>query len=523
MRFFRAISFRTALRSMPLWFAVVLAAGSGLVYGLAFPNPAWWPLAWISVASVFVALRARSFVGGLLIGAVFGLSFWLPLIDWLTAYLGPIPWLGLAGFQTLEFAVVFALCAWTLTHLRSLIPSPWIWVVIPLVFASFWTVREWLCGTWPWGGFAWARLAQSQVTGPFASGLSWLSTLGLGAVIAFTCAMVVEIGLTPGRKSRLFAPLVVVALLACLPVFTLPTNGSRIIDAIQGNTKSGLFDVVNPGDNLQAHTAQTLKTVHKPVDLIVWPENASDLDPLEDLNAAQALTYLSTKYDAPIVTGTITNPTTKTYFNSALVWDGTGVSGQYDKIHPVPFAEYMPARAFFHALVPNLVDMVTRDYSYGQRANVVPIRGVKYGLSICFDIVDDSQIFHMVDGGAQAILALTNNADFGHTVESEQQLEIARSRAIETGRYLVNISTVGKSAVIAPSGKLVAQIPAHKPGTIRYRVPLVSGETPAVLLGRPLFVIALAIALASISVTGALAFLKRRRRGMKQRQVRPRQ
>src|SRR5690606_9244840 len=127
-------------------------------------------------------------------------------------------------------------------------------------------------------------------------------------------------------------------------------------------------------------------------------------------------------------------------FNSLLLWQpGEASVQQYDKVHPVPFAEYLPDRDFWYPLAPSLFDLVPRDYSFGERPNVFDIDlangdQLAAGLAICFDIVADALFHQMIDGGAEIILAPTINADFGHSDESVQQLAIARLRAIEYGR-----------------------------------------------------------------------------------------
>jgi apolipoprotein N-acyltransferase len=109
---------------------------------------------------------------------------------------------------------------------------------------------------------------------------------------------------------------------------------------------------------------------------------------------------------------------------------------------------------------------------------------VKIGLSICFDIVDDQQLYDMSAGGAQLILAQTNNADFGYSAESVQQLAIARMRAMETGRTVVNISTVGVSSIIRPDGSIQSELPSHKRGAMTADVVLSQTTTSAMVIGR---------------------------------------
>jgi apolipoprotein N-acyltransferase len=304
-----------------------------------------------------------------------------------------------------------------------------------------------------------------------------------------------------------FAVATVVALV--IPPFPVDISGSTRVLAVQGNSDAGLFSDYAPGEILQDHVSGTLPYAGEKIDMVVWPENGSDIDPLRSTLSAKTLDYVSAALDAPIVVGTITSPETEKYFNSSLVWEaGKGATAQYDKIHPVPFAEYMPNREFFRALQPDLVDLVSRDYQFGTRPNVVEVAGIPAGVAICFDISDDQQAFDMIAGGAQIILAQTNNADFGRTDESVQQLAIARLRAMETGRSVVNISTVGTSAIITPDGSTLNQLPTFTAGAMLNDVPLSTTVTPAMAWGRTIELGIVAIGLTGLAIT----LIRRRRR-----------
>jgi apolipoprotein N-acyltransferase len=138
----------------------------------------------------------------------------------------------------------------------------------------------------------------------------------------------------------------------------------------------------------------------------------------------------------------------------------------------------MPARSLFHSIVPELVDLVTRDYSFGTRSNVIDVGTTRVGVSICFDIVDDALVHQMITHDAQVIVAQTNNADFGDTAESAQQLEIARVRAIESGRYVVNVSTVGITALIAPTGQIEQSVKRFEQAVVySEEIPLAASRT----------------------------------------------
>jgi apolipoprotein N-acyltransferase len=195
---------------------------------------------------------------------------------------------------------------------------------------------------------------------------------------------------------------------------------------------------------------------------------------------------VSRKLNAPLLAGTIQQRGSK-FFNTSLLWEaGKGAVDHYDKKHPVPFGEYVPDRAFWRALAPSLIDLIGRDYTPGTTNTVFDVNGVIAGIDICFDITDDGIMRDSIRSGAQILIAQTNNADFGHTDESVQQLAIARIRAMELGRTLVNDSTVGTTAIVLPDGSTVAQLPTYKPGALVATVPLSTTITPATVWGQPL-------------------------------------
>jgi len=145
------------------------------------------------------------------------------------------------------------------------------------------------------------------------------------------------------------------------------------------------------------------------------------------------------------------------------------------------------------------------------RRRVTRRRSVLAGIAICFDIVDDQLMSDMVRQGADVVFAQTNNADFGRTDESVQQLAMARIRAEELSRSVVNISTVGTSAVIAPDGTVSHQLPVYTPGVIVDDVPLATGTTPAVWGGRQFEWLVCGVGIGALLAGGTL----RRRRSVR--------
>ncbi|WP_104192697.1 apolipoprotein N-acyltransferase [Cryobacterium sp. Y82] len=500
--------------SLPLWAALLVAGGAGAVLDAGFPDRDWWYLAPVGVALMLLSLLGRSLATGLLVGLVAGLSFWLIHIFWITLYLGLVPWFALGGLESLFFAVGLGVTAVVLRHGPQVWPSAWGRLgVVPVVVAGLWTAREAISAVWPYGGFAWGRVALSQSESPFGPLVAWVGLSGLSFILVWLSALAVQVFREPELARTLRTGIAVGAVAVVLAVPAWPTlqSGEVRLAAVQGNADAGLFAEHAPGQILQDHTSATLPLIGQKVDFVVWPENSSDIDPTVSEAAAQVLDYISTEMDAPLVTGTITRPD-DTYYNSSLLWEaGRGAVDVYDKVHPVPFAEYMPDRAFWRPFAPDLIDLIGRDYGIGTRDNIFDINGVLAGIAICFDIADDQLVHEMIDDEAQIILAQTNNADFGHTDESVQQLAIARLRAMETSRTVVNISTVGSSAIITPDGATLDSLPTFTAGAMVQTVPLSDTITPAMVAGRGLEWLVSGLGLAGLALCARFDRRQRRR------------
>ncbi|TXK17639.1 apolipoprotein N-acyltransferase [Homoserinibacter sp. GY 40078] len=476
---------------VPLWAALLLAAAAGPVLDAAFPDLGWWPLAFIGIAMVLVAADGRRAGSGFLVGLVFGLSFYLIHIDWATVFLGPIPWAALSTLMALWCALGTMLISIATRVMPSAVRGPLGRLLfVPAVIAGLWTAREAVASVWPYGGFAWGRVALSQSDSPISPLFAWLGISG----VSFAMVLLVSTAIAAVRESRvpvlLRAALVtsLAAIMVAVPAWPTSSSDDFRVAAVQGNGKTGYFDPPeHAGDNLRSQIDATIPVLDSGADVIVWPEGASDLDPLRVPAAASAFDQISAEADAPLVAGTITARGDE-YFNTSLLWRaGEGAVDYYDKRHPVPFGEYVPDRAIWRQFAPDLIDLIQREYTPGTTDMVLDIgsdgRSVLAGIAICFDIVDDAVMREAVGEGAQLILAQTNNADFGRTDESVQQLAIARIRAIELGRTVVNISTVGTSAVILPDGRISDQLTWYEADAMVADVPLETTTTPATVIG----------------------------------------
>ncbi len=505
---------------VPLPVAIPLAALAGWVMDMGFPDRDWWPLALLGAGLMILSVRGISFPKAVLVGVIGALSFYGIHIWWLTVYLGLIPWIALVLSQVFFFSLGLGLISlvwrygsaqWTSLPARLL--------GVPALVGAAWMTREALSSVFPWGGFAWARISQSQSESPLAPLVAWVGTSGMSFLLVWFVAFVIALA-TEKRLARDAALTVgVTGLLVLLvwPAWPVEESGSLRVLAVQGNADAGLYAEYDRGDNLRDHYLVNRELYDEKVDVVIWPENASDIDPLRSAEAAAVVSEVSREMNVPVVVGAITKDGDET-FNSMLLWEwdqelGRGVSrDQYDKIHPVPFAEYLPEREFFYPLAPALFSMIPRDYSFGTRDTVFSVDGAVAGIAICFDIVDDEILWSMMGEGADIIFAPTNNADFGRTDQSVQQLAIARLRAIETARSVVNISTVGTSAIMDPRGQTLDRLPVYTEGYMIEDVPLSRTVTPATVVGRNLesFLVALTFAGVFVAVASHRGRVSRR-------------
>ena len=471
---------------LPLWAAVPAAIIGGLALSLASPPVGWWPLALLSVTLALITLVGRSIGGALLVGAAFGGVFFFTHLIWVGEFLGPLPWIALAGLETILFsngAVLITLAyRWTARFPHRGTAQL---VAIPLLVAGLWAGREVVLGSWPYTGFPWARIGMTLVDGPLSEVASWTGVTGLSFLFVAMCAGVVQWARAGGPRFLRggVSALAVMVLLLLVPQFPTSPAGTLEVGWVQGNGPAAYFDTRERGDVLAAQAEATAPLLGQPMDLLAWPEGGVDSDPLADPATAATLDRIVRQADAPLLMNAATARGADV-FNSSLLWTPEPDERQrHDKINPVPFGEYVPDRWLYEMIVPDLVGLIQREYTPGTLPPLVTVDDVGVGLAICFDVIYDQVIWDGARAGAQLYVFQTNNADFRGTDENLQQLAFARMRAIETGRAVVNISTTGTSQVIAPDGTTIASIPIDTAAAAITTVPLRTGLTPATILG----------------------------------------
>ncbi|MHB1065522.1 MAG: apolipoprotein N-acyltransferase [Georgenia sp.] len=449
---------------------LVLAVAGGLATETAFPAKSWWPMAFVGVALLLLALRRDSARWGAVVGFTFGLAFFLPHLWWAVEAVGePIGWLALSVAEAGAIAAFGAAWAWVR---RSTWLSSRTWARV-LAAAVLWVAVEQLRGHWPFGGFPWGLLAYSQNDGPLVRLAALGGTVLVSAAVVAVGALLALV-LANARRLRMGAASAafVVAFGLVLVPMTVPLGtraeaGTLNVGAVQGNVTSQGAESMSQARVIAANHAAGTEALLEQVgpgdlDVVLWPESASDIDPRTDADVAATVDAAARAVDAPILLGTqrfIEQPgETRTRYNDYILWQpGEGSAASYTKQHPVPFGEYMPYRDFFRRFT-SAVDLITTDMAAGTGTAVleVPVdrlgRAVPLATAICFEVAYDQLIRDAVREGAELIVIPTNNASFGMTQESTQQLAMSRFRAVEHGRAVVQVSTVGVSGIISPNG-----------------------------------------------------------------------
>ncbi len=494
-----------ALRLLTKVWPVLAAIGSGLTLLVSVPPYALWVLAPAGVALLALATYGRGFWAGAGLGLVTGLTLLVPLLTWVGGFIGPV-WLFLPAGESAYFALLGGLSALVTP---VLVRWRWAW---PLATAGLWVVQEALRDRTPFGGFPWARLAFSQGDSPLlglaAIGGAPLVTAAvalIGGLLALAVRLVIAVP-RPWRAVRVSAaalrPLLITvaaAIVATVAPAPLLWGGSAAageqtvrVAIVQGNVpRLGLDFNAQRRAVLDNHVNATLALAERVdagqtprPDLVVWPENSSDIDPFVNSDAATLITTAAQAIGAPILVGGLRDGRdANSVENVGIVWDPElGPVDVYVKRHPVPFAEYVPMRSFIRDYITEKVDLVRRDFVAGDEPGVMTMGPVRIGDVICFEVAYDEVVRDAVTSGAQLIVVQTNNATFDEA-EARQQLAMVRLRAVEHGREALMASTVGVSAFVDRNGQVYDATQFYAEAVIERSMTVHNGRTIATAVG----------------------------------------
>lgn len=478
----------TALARQPILVAFV----AGLFVAASMPPWGWWPLTFVGIALLtrLETRRRATRQRGFATGVVFGIGWFLPSMAWMWFLTAPGYLIAVAVFAVLHGVASFVVTR--TAEARAVVVAPAVHTLVEVLRLSF-----------PFGGVPLATIGIAQVSGPLNA------TARLGGVILLTWItwQITTLAIT-WRRPALGRRTILVTSIVVLLVATFAPRGSDTGDvldvvAVQGGGPQGTRAVdSDPREVFERHLDATTTITGDP-DVVVWPENVIDVATFATSRERTELAAESQRLDAPFLVGVTEDVDSESFTNAQIVvaTDGSIVD-RYDKVRRVPFGEYMPLRGLLDSLGAP-VDLVPRDAVAGTgRARLdVPVaadRSVRAAVVISWEVFFGGRAREGVRDDGGLLINPTNGSSYTWTILQSQQIASSRLRAIETGRWVVQVSPTGFSAFVSPSGEVSQRTDVSETAVIRSDVPVRSGRTWYVALGdRPWIAAVGAVALAA--------------------------
>ncbi|MGC1659708.1 MAG: apolipoprotein N-acyltransferase [Candidatus Acidiferrales bacterium] len=470
-------------RHSRLW----LAAASGLSLALSFPNFNFSLLAWISVGLLVVACAGARPVDAVLCAFAHSLLFYPVCLTWVDTvmrqYGNVNPWIsalllisiGVAdGVICLPFTCGVALAS-RRSAAYACVAAPFLWVTCELLRTHLPYIG------FPWNSLGYAasgNLALVQIT-------SVTGILGLSFLIAAFSSLLAYAAVARSRRAGEVAlvPAVVLALIALWGGRFVPAAPARYVaHLVQTNFPQS---EEYPSDWLQVHAAELnqlaeISVEHTPnvptsnalsaavpaPSLIVWPEVPAPFS-LQDPPFAKLARSIAHVSQSNFLVGVVDSKVTPdpknhaaprwTFSNSAVLLDPAGERVfAYDKIHLVPFGEYVPLRHWLTFAKRLTADI--SDFTPGSEYRVGQLPGGRFSVFICFEAVFPNEVRRFTANGAQLLINLSNDGWFGRSAAPAQHLMMARVRAVENRLWLLRDTNNGYTVSVDPYGRIVAEM-----------------------------------------------------------------
>ncbi|MDR2209597.1 MAG: apolipoprotein N-acyltransferase [Azoarcus sp.] len=480
----------------------LLALLAGALAVPAFAPVEWFPLAFLSLALLVGLLeRAASVRGGFCIGFAWGLGAFGAGVSWLTIALSRYG----GVFLPVAVGLIFLFCAFLALY-PALAGAFYVrWrrggtLRRALLFAGLWVLAEWLRGTLL-TGFPWLAMGYSQTPpSPLAGYFSLVGVYGVGGGLAFVAGLlgICAVAQNAGRW-KIFTVLIVALFFGGWAFSRIqwvePDGPPLAVSLVQPNIEQSLkWDPAYFFEALRIN-ADLLRAARG--DLIVLPEAAlpTTFDTLPEDYLDQLTRFISERNGA-LVTGVFTRDD-KRHYNAAVTL-GEGSGQGYAKTHLVPFGEYSPPLFdWFY----RLANIPMSNQSPGE-ANQPPLElfGRKIAVNICYEDIFGAELIYSLPQ-AGLMLNLSNLAWYGDSFAQPQHLQIARARAMETGRPMLRSTNTGMTALVLPDGSVPAVQPAFTRGVLEVEVSAFKGLTPYARWGDvPALILALVAVVVAVRV-----------------------
>ena len=488
----------------------VAAAVAGVVLALAFEPVGASHIIPFAVAAFVLVTYGLPVRRAWLPGLVFGIAFCYVLMFWMRV-VGYDAWAALSGMEAVFYGLL-GLVAPVLYRYRA-------W---PVLLAVAWVAMEAVRSSWPFSGMPWGRLAYATAGTPWEKALPYVGNSGVSLLLALLGACLAWLVLAHGRD-RLVPALTLggvlaVSLLPALAPYSADMSDETTVAVVQGNVPGDGDDILLDHRQVtQNHVDATTRLADEVAagdqpepSFVLWPENSTAVDPFEDGAINADIERASEAIGVPILVGGMVDAGPEHVLNQGIVWDpDTGGGDRYTKWHPVPFGEYIPWRNVFRDNFGRLA-LIPRDMIAGTRTDPLEVAGIPVADAICFDVAYDDGIHAQLRNGAELVVVQTSNAMFIHTSQIDQQFEITRLRALETGRYVLVAATNGVSGVIAPDGTVLDRAAPRTQEVLVEQIGLSTSLTPAVRIGPWLDRACFAITLVAL-VLGVLPYRRSQR------------
>jgi apolipoprotein N-acyltransferase len=462
----------------------LFATLSGLCLALAMPGPGLGPLALVFPFLLLEALeRGQGKWRPWLLGLLAGTVFWIVSTNWVVPVMhhyGGLPLLAAIGCLVGMGAYLGLLWA-IAAGVSSLVPAGWrIWL-FPVVWVSATVLQR-----FPPYGFTWTGPAAAFIGWPWlADSLSVWGSTGLEWwVVAFSSAVwgLFQFGTRRSAGAALVFSFAALGLtIGAAPAPEATGESIRVVVIKPGTSLEQKWDPSQAGEIAERVWSMTADAAVRGADLVLWPESAVPYRIDADPAYREVVEQMAGQFDIEIVLNSVASLEGGGYANSAFLVTGKGVSPvRYDKVHLVPFGEFVPRWAQL-AFTDSLVREVGA-FTPGRQPAVLPAR-VPLGVAICFEVVFPDLTAAQAGGGAQLLTTLTNDGWYGFSWAPRQHFAQVRLRAAETRRWFARAALTGISGFIDPSGKVVSQLEVGETGFLTESVQPMNGLTPRVRFG----------------------------------------
>ena len=480
----------------------LVAIIAGLLVAFSLPPWGWWPLAYVGVA-LFATCRPNSNRARFMFGTLFALAWLAPGMAWMWFLTAPGYVIAALLFSALHGIAAMITGAVTDRQKHRAIVGP---------LAH--TLAEALRFSFPFGGVPLATLAISQAASPIAPIVRVGGPLLLTYVVLQIGFLLANLRETTASKRAMHAVLLTV-IVAVLPIAgSIAPHGRDIgrtlnIAAVQGGGPQGTLAInTNSRDVVIRHLDAT-KTItggtastDGQLDLVIWPENVIDVSSFSSSVERTEVAAQAARLNAPFLVGITEDLDNKFFTNAQVVVNTDGSLGdRYDKVRRVPFGEFVPMRGLLEA-VGAPVDRIPRDAMAGNDTAILDAADTTIAVVISWEVFFAGRANEGVERGATLLVNPTNGSSYTGTILQTQQIASSRLRALETGRWLVQVSPTGFSAFVSPSGQVFDRTGVSEQHVITREVQLRSGRTIYSYLGDLPFILIMSASLIALLIVG---------------------